>query len=433
MRIGVVLVCACVVQLAGVAEPRPAAAQGSSMPGMQMPGMTMAPSGPLGISQTRDGSGTSWQPEVTPMSGAMRQSGAWTFMLHGSAFLEELRAGHPRGDHQFGSINWVMGMAQRSTSSSALTFRTMLSVEPLTVGRCGYPNLLQTGEACRGAALHDVQHPHDLFMEVAVDYRHALGSGVAIDLYGGPAGEPALGPVAFPHRSSAAVNLLAPIGHHWLDSTHVSFGVVTAGLYGHTWKAEASAFNGREPDDKRYGFDFAALDSYSARLWWLPSDRWAFQVSAGHLKDKETHTGAPAATSSDATRVTASGTYHRLFGDRLWATTAAWGRNAEDALATSAWLAETSFESSARDTWYGRFEVVGKTAAELSLAGLPPDVVLDVAKTQVGYTRWVWKGRGARVGLGGYAAVSRVPVAASIAYGSQFPGEVAVYLNVRPK
>ena len=108
------------------------------------------------------------------MSGGMRQSGSWMFMLHGSPFLEELRAGHPRGDHQFGSINWVMGMAQRSTSSSALTFRTMLSLEPLTVGRCGYPNLLQTGEACRGAALHDVQHPHDLFMEVAVDYRHAL-------------------------------------------------------------------------------------------------------------------------------------------------------------------------------------------------------------------------------------------------------------------
>jgi hypothetical protein len=429
----------CVLFLGGAIVGRAgvAFAQGSmpgmQMPGTKMPGMTMAPAGPLGIDPSRDGSGTSWQPDDTPMSGPMRSAGAWTFMLHGAAFLEELRAGGSRGARQFGSVNWVMGMAERSTSSSALTFRTMLSVEPLTVGRCGYPDLVQTGEACRGAALHDVQHPHDLFMEVAVDYRRALGSGVAFELYGGPAGEPALGPVAFPHRSSAAMNLLAPIGHHWLDATHVSFGVATAGLYGRKWKAETSAFNGREPDDMRYGFDLAALDSYSGRLSWLPTSQLTFQVSAGHLTDEEAHAGSPGATSSDVMRITASGTYHRLMGDRLWATTVAWGRNSEDDLATSAWLAETSFESSARDAWYGRFEVVGKTATELSLASSPPRAVLDVAKAQVGYTRWVWRGWGARVGLGGYAAVSRVPAAASIAYGSRVPGEVAVYLTVRPK
>ena len=45
--------------------------------------------------------------------------------------------------------------------------------------------------------------------------------------YGAIAGEPALGPVAFPHRNSAMADPLATLGHHWMDSTHITFGVLT--------------------------------------------------------------------------------------------------------------------------------------------------------------------------------------------------------------
>ena len=395
-----------------------------SMP-MQMP--TMSP-GPLGIEDMRDGSGTAWLPDESPMSGAMRQKGPWMLMLHGNGFLEYVRTTGARGDHQLGSVNWLMGMAERDWGGGRLTVRAMTSLEPLTVGKCGYPNLLQSGELCNGVALHDDQHPHDLFMEVAVDYRHAISKVLAVEFYGGPAGEPALGPVAFMHRPSAMSNVMAPITHHWLDSSHVSFGVITGALYGRRWKAESSVFNGREPDDRRYGFDLAPLDSYSGRLSFLPSSQWALQMSGGHLKAAEAR---PDGTREDVTRMTASATHHRLVNNRIWATTIAWGRNRESGVATSAFLAETSAETSPRDLWFGRAEVVGKTPTDLALP-LPGATVFTVGKAAVGYTRWLDETHGVRAGLGGSVGLSRVPTALTPFYGGRSPVEITVFLTIRP-
>ena len=220
-------------------------------PGQQHQTMSM-PKNPLDIDHVRDGSGTSWLPDDSPMHALMHQAGSWMLMLHGNGFLQFLKSGSSRGDQQVGSVNWIMLMAQRTLYGGQFVLHAMLSAEPATVGRCGYPALLQSGESCRGTPLHDRQHPHDLFMELAADYRRAINDRVAIELYGGPAGEPALGPTSYPHRLSAMPNLYAPITHHWLDSSHISFGVMTGGMYGRRWKAEASIFNGREPDDGRY-------------------------------------------------------------------------------------------------------------------------------------------------------------------------------------
>ena len=396
----------------------------------QMSGNAMAMmTGPLDISDTRDGSGTAWLPDDSPMHAVMHQAGPWMLMLHGVAFVQYIATSSDRGDHQFGSVNWVMGMARRNVGEGSLTGRVMLSLEPLTVGRCGYPDLLQTGEVCSGAQLHDRQHPHDLFMEIAADYRRALSSSVALELYGGPAGEPALGPVAYPHRPSAQPDLVAPISHHWLDSTHVSFGVVTAALYGRVWKAEASVFNGREPDDQRYDIDLAPLDSYSGRVWLLPSPRWAFQFSAGHLKEAEIHPDAPR---EDVNRITGSGTYHRLKGSQLWATTVAWGRNCETQVCTSAFLAETAVDLSMRDRWFGRAEVVGKTAQDLALP-LSASDVFTVGKIRGGYSRVVAAGRGISVSLGASVGLAFVPSSISPYYGRRSPAEAAVFLSVRPQ
>jgi len=390
--------------------------------------MPMLPPGPLGNDDMRDGSGTSWLPDESTMSGAMHQTGPWMLMLHGSVFLEDVQTSAARGDHELGSVNWFMGMAKRDLGGGRLTVRAMMSLEPLTVGKCGYPDLLQSGELCNGAALHDDQHPHNLFMEVAVDYRHALSKALAIEVYGAPVGEPALGPVAFPHRPSAMSNLMAPISHHWLDSTHVSFGVLTGALYGRRWKAESSVFNGREPDDRRYGFEFAALDSYSGRFTFLPSSHWALQASAGHLTDAEQR---PDGTRETVTRLTASATHHRLVNNRLWATTVAWGQNRESGVPTSAFLAETSADTSPRDVWFGRVEVVGKTATDLSLP-FPAAEVLTVGKADVGYTRWLAEGHGLETGLGGSVGVSWVPETLRPFYGGRSPLEFAVFLAVRP-
>jgi hypothetical protein len=420
------------IALAVVSLPATAAAQGR-MP--DMPGMHMhMPHGemngaPLGIPDVRDGSGTSWLPDDTSSSGPMWHARGWMLMAHGQAFLQAIDVTGERGDRQAGSINWAMGMAQRALWGGQLTLRAMTSLEPLTVGRCGYPDLAQSGESCRGAALHDRQHPHDLFMETAARYQRAVGDRVAIEIYGGPAGEPALGPVAYPHRPSAAPNLFAPISHHWLDATHVSFGVLTGGVYGRRWKAEASAFNGREPDDARYGFDVARLDSWSTRVSWLPGPHLALQVSTGVLRDVEHHDG----DAMDVRRTTASATYHRRTARGTWATTAAWGVNREQGESSQAWLAETAVDVSTADVVFARAEWVQKSAADLALADSGAlSVASGIIKVQAGYTRWLTAAAGLRAGIGGSIGVARVPQAAAPAYGSRLPIEMSVFFRLRP-
>jgi hypothetical protein len=346
-------------------------------------------------------------------------------MAHGTAFAQYIAEGGARGSDQAGSINWVMGMAERPLGAGRFAVRGMASAEPWTISGCGYPNLLASGEECDGSAIHDRQHPHDMAMELAAEYDRALAGTVRLHLYGGPAGEPALGPVAFPHRPSAMPNPIAPITHHWFDSSHVSFGVATAGVYGSRWKAEASAFNGREPDDERTDFDLAALDSWSGRLTVLPTSRWAIQVSGAHLRQAEAH----ADDRVDVNRVTTSATYHRREAQRLWANTIGWGRNAVDGeSATSAWLAETSLTFSERHTWFGRFELAEKSGHDLAVEGI--DTAL-LGKLQGGYTRYLETRHGLTVGFGGSAAAAVVPASLQAEYGSRLNGGVSVYVTLR--
>ena len=387
----------------------------------------------------REGSGTSWLPDESPMYAVHAMRGDWRFMTHGNAFLQYLRDSGPRGHEQTGSINWVMASATRQIGSGRLQFRGMLSFEPWTIDGCGYPNQLASGELCGGEPIHDRQHPHDLFMELAARYEQPLGKALHLELYGGPAGEPALGPVAFPHRLSAMPNPLAPIGHHWLDATHVSFGVATAGLGGARWKAEASAFNGREPDDARRNLDLGALDSWSGRVWFLPGPRWALQVSGGRLKDAEADEHSSSRT--DVDRVTASATYHRAFSSNspipqisnspiLWATTVAWGRNAEHGSNSSnALLVETSVTSKDRDALFARVEAVAKTAHDL---GLETDGEFTVSKVQGGYTRYFPAWRALQGGIGASVSVSFVPASLAPEYGGRVVSGYGAFLTLRP-
>jgi hypothetical protein len=306
-------------------------------------------------------------------------------MLHGNAFLQYIEEGSSRGEQQLGSVNWFMGMAQHPLGDGDLALRAMLSLEPLTVGKCGYPDVLATGEFCNGQPLHDRQHPHDVFMEVAALYQRALTRGLAFELYGGPAGEPALGPVPYSHRISAMWSPLAPISHHWQDATHVAFGVVTGGAYGRRWKLEGSAFNGREPDDNRFDFDLGALDSYSGRLWFLPTDRLALQLSNGYLREAErTLEGARA----DVHRSTASLMLNvPVRGAGLWANTLVWGQNRAHGLVTNAGLVESSLDLDGRNVIFGRGELGQKSGDDLALEQQAPalaDRVFNVGKLALG-------------------------------------------------
>jgi YHS domain-containing protein len=381
------------------------------------------------MSMAREGSGTAWLPDTTPMYAIHWQRGPWQLMGHGNAFVQFLSESGDRGDDQFGSINWFMGMAERNVGRGRLQLRGMFSLEPATVPGCGYPDLLASGEQCNGEPIHDRQHQHDRFMEVAARYDAPLKGSIRWQMYGAPAGEPALGPVAYPHRVSAMPNPLAPIGHHWLDATHITFGVVTAGVYADRWKAEASVFNGREPDERRTNFDFAPLDSASGRFWFLPTPQWAFQVSAGRLTEAEpSEVGGPRI---DVTRATASGTYHRAFRENsIWATTFAWGRNAEPDHASNAALVETNLTLDDRDSWFGRFEIVGKSAHDLGLEDSSES--FTVAKLQGGFTRYFESWKGLRPGIGGSLSAGFVPEGLKSTYGSRVNMGVGVFLTLRP-
>jgi hypothetical protein len=378
---------------------------------------------------TREGSGTSWLPDETPMSAIHAEAGDWTLMAHGNAFLQYLHDTGDRGSHQFGSINWFMGMADRTAGSGHLGLRGMISLEPWTVRGCGYPDLLASGEVYQGEAIHDRQHPHELFMELAVTYDRPLAGNVRLQLYGGPVGEPALGPTAFPHRISAISSPLAPITHHWLDATHITFGVVTGGVYRTRWKAETSVFNGREPDENRTNFDFAQLDSYSGRVWFLPTKRWAIQASAGHLTDAEA--GHDGGARVNVNRVTASATYHRaLRAGSLWASTIGWGRNAEPGnRATNAFLAETSVTLNGRDGWFGRFELSEKSGHDLAIESAD---VFTVAKLAAGYTRYLQSWNGLKPGFGAGLSAGIVPESLRSIYGSRVSPGVALFVTLRP-
>jgi hypothetical protein len=379
----------------------------------------------------REGSGTAWLPETTPMYGLHRRAGAWELMGHGNVFAQFLyeAAGDDRGGAQAGSINWVMAMARRNIGAGRFGLRTMLSLEPATIPGCGYPDLLATGEVCDGDAIHDRQHPHDLFMEVAAEYERPLAGAMRWQVYAGLAGEPALGPVAFPHRLSAMPNPIAPTGHHWLDATHITFGVVTAGIFTPRWKAEMSVFNGREPDENRWDFDFAPLDSVSGRFSFAPSPALVLQASAGHLTEAEAGHGLEPRV--DVQRVTASATYHRqLRTASVWATTVGWGLNEEDQEATHSVMVESSVTLDDRHVWYGRTEVSGKAAHDLDVHD--SDDVFTVGKLQGGYTRYLAPRRGFSAGFGGEVSAAVVPAFLAPRYGNRVNLGLGFFVTLRP-
>ncbi|MBS0653033.1 MAG: hypothetical protein JSR39_05830 [Verrucomicrobia bacterium] len=215
--------------------------------------------------------------------------------------------------------NMFMLTAQKDFGSSTFALRSMISLEPAAIGCDGYPLLLQSGETCNGVTpLIDRQHPHDFLMELAAVYTIRFSSENSLFGYFGLPGEPALGPPAYIHRFSAFFNPEAPITHHWLDSTHIVFGVATVGFVYDWLKIDTSIFTGREPDQHRWGFDRPRFDSYSARISGNPTDNIAAQISYGYLKSPE-----QLEPNVNMHRTTASVSYNKAWQMNNWQITAA--------------------------------------------------------------------------------------------------------------
>ena len=319
---------------------------------------------------SRRGSGTGWLPDAAPRYGYMFHSKKWMYMLHGNVFVrytkQDVFDKGTRGDEKFGSTNWVMGMGQTKVGENGLfRFSAMLSLEALTVGGAGYPLLFQSGETWNGQSLVDHQHPHDLFSELSVSYKHAFSDDISGFVYFGYPGEPALGPVAFMHRPSGIYNSNTPLGHHWQDATHVTFGVATLGFQYKDFKIEGSLFTGTEPNEERYGFDEPRFNSQSVRLSYNPSENWSFQVSQGWLND--VHAIGPR---EDMERTTASAIHALPFGkNKFLNTTAVWGYNkivGGHHPESHSFLLESALTLNSTSV-YGRYEFVEKSAEYLLL------------------------------------------------------------------
>ena len=405
--------------------------QMADMPGMQHAAHDMSAMmlGPLDISHVRMGSGTSWMPDSSPMHANHRMWGDWTAMVHGVAFAQYDNQGSKRGDRQLGVVDWEMLMLMRRVGTGMLHLHGMASLEPATIGAKGYPLLLQTGESYNGQPLHDRQHPHDFVMELAALIQQPLASNLALELYGGLAGEPALGPVAFMHRPSVQNDPLSPLGHHWQDATHISYGVLTAGVYTRQWKLEGSWFNGREPDEDRWDLDLRRLDSYSGRLTVNPTGRMSLSGWYGYLP-------SPEALHPDESlhRYGASAQYGgRGINGGAWASALIWGANSHSGHASNSVVAESNLEIGTKDAVFARAEYVRKTAEELVLANVDPARAFDVRSLVGGYMREVASIPGGSIGIGGRVAVNFVPSALEPYYGTRTPAGFAVYLRVRPK
>jgi hypothetical protein len=414
---------------AGQAPP----AQSEPMPGMDhskmdhgdMAGMDMpsshAMTGALGpYAMTREASGTAWQPDASTHEGVHVMRGPWTIMAHATLTgIYDWQEG-PRGDEKSFVAGMVMAMAQRPVGDlGTLQLRAMLSPDPF-MGKRGYPLLLASGETADGITpLVDRQHPHDLFMELSASYSHKLSDKDSVFVYAGLPGEPAFGPPAFMHRLSIMDSPEAPISHHWLDSTHITFGVVTAGYVHDNWKVEASRFRGREPDEHRYDIEAPKLDSTAVRLSWNPTSNWSLQASWADVKSPE-----QLEPQVNQTKWSASAIYTVPFGDGgWWSTTAAWGRRSSGHEDLDAWVLESALKPNADWTIFGRAERVDNN--ELLSTGDHHGPTFTVSKASLGAIRDWRLSDHATFGLGGLYAVNFVPGGLEAAYGGNPNGAMA--------
>lgn len=380
------------------------------------------------------GSGTSWQPDSSPMPMLHKQAGEWLLMFHYNFVMGVNRQGGPRGVTKFESANWFMPSAIRRVGPGTLELRGMMSAEPFTFPPGGSPLLFQTGETYKDEPLIDRQHPHDLFMELSASYTVPVGDRGSWFVYAGYPGEPALGPNAFMHRASASENTSAPLSHHLQDSTHIAFGVLTTGFTYRWFKLEGSLFNGREPDENRYNFEAHPWNSRSIRLWFAPNSNWSMQVSHGFLRNPE------ALEPGDVRRTTASISYNKPFARGNWASSLIWGRNHEshggEIFNLNGYVAESTVKFLDRNYLYTRLELTDKNsllrdADRISLGITEHHPSFRIGAYTAGGARDIWNTEKTSVAIGSDVTFYSKPSILDSIYGAH-PVSWKVFVRVRP-
>lgn len=392
----------------------------------------------IGDPMARESSGTAWNPDSAPVYGRMKMfKDGGMLMLMGSAFLRYTSVGSSRdvsaagkgSRRRFDAPSMLMLMYSRPVDEKAqVGLRAMVSLDPIIQRGYGYPLLYQSGELYRGQPIHDRQHPHDLFSELAATYSYKFNDKNSLYLYAGYPGEPALGPPTFMHRASAMNNPDAPISHHWQDATHITWGVVTAGFSFGKVKIEASAFKGEEPNENRWNFDTPRLDSFSGRISWNPGKNWALQISHGYIKNPE-----PSEPDLKILRkTTASATYNKQYSDtQNLASTFVWGQNYGNGERSNSFLFESNYDFD-KNAVFGRLEQVQKSGHDLVLDHADEHKVFWVGAYSIGYLRDIYSEKGIDVGLGAQLTVNQNPAGLVPYYGGTIHQGFQVFLRIRP-
>jgi hypothetical protein len=361
---------------------------------------------------------------------------SWNAFFMGDAFVVDTQQSSPRGGDKLYSTNWLMASAEhRAGENGAFQIDLMLSLEPATVTDRRYPLLFQTGETAFGQPIVDGQHPHNFIMGLGFHYVREIASNTRLELYFAPVGDPALGPVAYPHRASAAELPEAPLSHHWQDSTHISDDVATLGLAYQKMKLEASGFHGAEPGENRWIVQQGIIDSWSARMWFFPAKSWAAQVSAGRLTHPE------ALEPGDQVRSTASLEYTKPLPGGSWASSLIWGRNHQTATGRNlnSYLAESVLPVHRKNFITGRVELVDKDELfedqpqiEQNL-GILYGSTFRIGEYTIGYTRDVNLFRHIETGIGANFTAYSLPDAIKPYYGNRpLGGNIFVRFRLRP-
>lgn len=267
-------------------------------------------------------------------------------------------------------------------------------------------------------------------MELSASISQPIGERASVFLYGGLPGEPAFGPGSFMHRESIMDSPEAPITHHWLDSQHITFGVLTGGLVLDRFKLEASRFNGREPDQYRWNIETGPLDSTALRASWNPTDDLALQVSWADLKEPE-----QLEPGVDQTRWSASGIYATTLSNGMrWASTLAWGRKSLEGENYDAFVAESSLKTGLW-TFFGRGEITENNELveedhEHEEEG-HHGPAFTVGKLSAGAIRDFTLAPQVRLGVGGLLSVNFIPDGLEPYYGKKNPLGAMAFLRLK--
>ncbi|HLK63863.1 MAG TPA: hypothetical protein VKU19_10520 [Bryobacteraceae bacterium] len=402
----------------------------SGMAGMA--GMDMSNDDQAGMLLMEQASGTSVGPKSWAMPMHMVKLGSWQTMLMGSAFVVETQQSGPRGGDKLFAPNWFMGMAQHRVGRGSFLFQLMLSLDPATITGRSFPELFQTGETAFGRPLVDAQHPHNFIMAIGLNYARPVSESTVLQFYFAPVGDPALGPVAFPHRASASELPQAPLGHHWQDSSHIADEVVTVGVTHKKVRLEASGFYGTEPGENRWIIETGPINSWATRFSVFPTKNWMAQVSVGRLAHPERE------SPGDVLRSTASLHYTKPRTQGPWSSSFIWGRNHNTFTHRNlnSYLLESEYPVTRRNFLTGRAELVDKDELFSDQPDLEERLDRTVGSTfriggyTIGYTRDIAVTRLYQAGIGANITTYSMPDPIRPYYGDH-PIGVTMYLRFR--